>query len=216
MKWAMSARLIVIAKAPRAGLSKTRLCPPCTPGQAAELAEAALADTLEAAATAASGGCVLALEGRPGRWMRPEFELIPQRGDGLAARLAAAFEDSGGPAVLIGMDTPQLSPSRLEHALAELDRPGVDAVIGPASDGGYWAIGLRRPDRRAFVGVPMSTGHTYSDQLARLRALGLRVEVLPELRDVDEIDDARAVAGLAGGTRFARLFSSLSPGFSES
>lgn len=212
----MSARLIVIAKAPRAGYSKTRLCPPCTPGQAAELAEAALADTLEAAAAAASGGCVLALEGRPGRWMRPEFELIPQRGNGLAACLAAAFEDSGGPAVLIGMDTPQLSASRLDEALAELARPGVDAVIGPALDGGYWAIGLRRPDARVFDGVAMSTTHTYRDQLARLCELGLRVEVLPELRDVDEINDARAVAGLAGGTRFARLFSSLSPGLSES
>lgn len=212
----MSARLIVIAKAPRAGLSKTRLCPPCTPGQAAELAEAALADTLDAAATAASGGCVLALEGRPGRWMRPGFQLIEQRGDGLAERLAAAFADSGGPAVLIGMDTPQLSPRRLEEALAELDRPGVEAVIGPASDGGYWAIGLRRPDPRVFDGVAMSTGHTYRDQLARLRELGLRVEVLPELRDVDVIDDARAVAVLAGGTRFARMFASISPALGES
>ena len=81
---------------------------------------------------------------------------------------------------------------------------GADAVLGPAPDGGYWAIGLSVPDPRAFVGVPMSTAHTGRAQHTRLRMLGLRVALLPALRDVDRIADARAVAKLAPSGRFAR------------
>ena len=198
----MSAALLVIAKEPVAGRVKTRLCPPCTPSQAARLACAALEDTLAACDRAAGGGRrVLVLAGRPGAWVPPGWELVAQRGDGLAARLAAAFADAGGSALLVGMDTPQVSPALLGSGLAALER--ADAVFGPALDGGYWAIGLRRADSAVFAGVPMSRAYTGAFQRARLAALGLRTVDLPPLRDVDDIAGARAVAAEAPGSRFA-------------
>jgi rSAM/selenodomain-associated transferase 1 len=200
----MNVALLVLAKAPRAGHSKTRLCPPCTPGQAATLARAALADTLEAALATPAARHVLVLDGAEGDWLPAGFEVVRQRGRGLDERLAHAFGDAGAPALLIGMDTPQVTSRDLGAALARLAEPGTDAVIGPAPDGGYWAIGLRFADPRAFLGVPMSTAWTGRAQRARLHSLGLRVRTLPPLRDVDRIADARAVAALAPASRFAR------------
>lgn len=199
---------IVIAKAPMPGRSKTRLCPPCTPEQAAGLAEAALRDTLDAVLAAPAGRRAIVLEGEPGDWLPDGFEVLPQRGDGLDERLAGAFEDvaadATGGAVLVGMDTPQVTPEHLTNAWDALQAQGTDAVLGHAPDGGYWSIGLRVHDRDLFVGVPMSTDDTGRDQEARLRERRLSVSLLPELRDVDLIDDARAVAALAPGTLFAR------------
>jgi hypothetical protein len=102
------------------------------------------------------------------------------------------------------MDTPQVAPSDLVHALDRLAEPAIDAVLGPAADGGYWAIGLCEARPRVFLGVPMSTAGTGRAQHMRLRQLGLRVALLPALRDVDRIADARAVAALAPAGRFAR------------
>jgi rSAM/selenodomain-associated transferase 1 len=200
--------LLVIAKAPVAGRVKTRLCPPCSPAEAAGLAAAALADTLAAvSATTRATRRVLVLDGDPGDWVPPRFDVLPQHGDGLAERLGAAFADAGGPGLLIGMDTPQVTPALLDAGLAALDR--ADAVLGHARDGGYWAIGLRRPDAAVFHGVPMSAPSTGRVQRARLAALGLRTAVLPPLRDVDTIADARAVAAVARGGRFARAVEAL-------
>lgn len=193
--------VIVLSKAPVAGRSKTRLCPPCTPDEAARLAEAALVDTLDAVAACSAPRTVLALEGEPGSWMRPDFEVVTQRGNGLAGRLAAAFADVGGPALLVGMDTPQATPELLDTAIARL--ADHDAVLGEAPDGGYWAIGLRRPRANVFSGIPMSTEITSLRQRERLDALGLVHAALPPLRDVDRFADALAVAGAAPSTRFA-------------
>jgi rSAM/selenodomain-associated transferase 1 len=188
----VSAALIVIAKAPVPGRVKTRLCPPCSPAQAARLAEAALADTLAAVAATPAARRVCALDGAPGPWLPDGFETIRQRGGGLRERLAAAFGDVGEPALLIGMDTPQLSPAVLSHAAAALEH--ADAALGLAPDGGYWAIGLRRPCAGVFDGVPMSVAATGAIQRKRLEAQGLRVAELPALRDVDDVADARVVA----------------------
>lgn len=199
---------IVIAKAPVPGRSKTRLTPPCSPEQAAELAEAALRDTLAAVAEAPAARRVVVLDGAPGAWLPGDFEVLPQRGDGLDERLAAAFQDvdadATGGAVLVGMDTPQVTAEDLSAAWDALRAPGADAVLGHAPDGGYWSVGLRVQDPALFVGLPMSSEHTGRDQEARLREHGLAVALLPELRDVDLIDDALAVAALAPATRFAR------------
>lgn len=201
----MTTTLVVLAKAPVAGRAKTRLCPPCSPQQAADLACAALQDTLDAVLATPADRRVLVLEGAPGDWLPAGFELLPQRGEGLDERLAAAFEDVGGPALIVGMDTPQVAPEVLGHGLALLGSAGVDAVLGLALDGGYWAIGLRRPDRRLLVGVEMSSPLTGAQQHVRLRAHALNVRLLPPLRDVDLIADAHAVASLAPQGRFARV-----------
>jgi rSAM/selenodomain-associated transferase 1 len=200
----MRAALIVIAKAPEPGRAKTRLCPPCTARQAAALAEAALADTLDAVAATPVARRVIALDGEPGAWLRAGCEVVPQRGDGLDERLANAFDDVGGPALLIGMDTPQVTAALLGAAVRALLDDGVDAVLGPALDGGFWALGLRRAEPALLVGVPMSTGATERAQRERLLARGLAVRPLPALRDVDRIADARAVAADAPHGRFAR------------
>jgi rSAM/selenodomain-associated transferase 1 len=195
--------LLVIAKAPVAGRVKTRLCPPCSPDEAAALAAAALADTLAAATQAVRPSRrVLVLDGDPGDWVPEGFDVLAQRGDGLAERLGAAFADVGGPGLLIGMDTPQVTAALLDAGIAALD--GADAVLGLARDGGYWAIGLRRPDAAVFRDVPMSAADTGAVQRARLAALRLRTASLPRLRDVDTIADAHAVAALARGGHFAR------------
>jgi rSAM/selenodomain-associated transferase 1 len=198
----MPPALLVIAKSPVPGRVKTRLTPPCSPAQAAELALAALRDTLAAGEAARRAGRrILVLDGEPGPWVPAGYEVMPQRGDGLARRLAAAFDDAGGPAFLVGMDTPQVTPELLDAGLEAVVRS--DAAFGAALDGGYWGIGLRRPDPAVFDGVPMSETSTGTVQRARLLTLGLRTVSLPPLRDVDTIEDARAVAAEAPDGAFA-------------
>ncbi|MET9958287.1 DUF2064 domain-containing protein [Streptomyces sp. NPDC006326] len=192
--------LLVIAKQPLPGRVKTRLTPPFTPQEAASLAEAALADTLAAAARTPASRHVLVLDGEPGPWLAPGFEVVPQTAGGLDERLAAAFAACSGPALLIGMDTPQVTPELLAPALRW---DGHGAWFGPAADGGFWALGLAAPDPALLLGVPMSRPDTGAVQYGRLRAAGLRVGALPELRDVDTAEDARQVAAQAPGTRFA-------------
>jgi uncharacterized protein len=201
--------LLVIAKEPLPGRAKTRLTPPCTPAEAAELARAALMDTIDVVSRAPAARRVLVFDGDQRDWRHNGFELVAQRGDGLGERLAAAFADVGTPALLVGMDTPQLTPELLAAGVRALARPGVDAVLGPTVDGGYWSVGFARSVPAAFDGVPMSTRSTWASQRDRLGELGLRVHEQPRLRDVDTIADARAVAGAAPHTRFARTFAAL-------
>jgi uncharacterized protein len=197
---------MVVAKAPVPGRVKTRLCPPLDPVQAAELAQAALADTLAAVAACGCERKLLALEGAAGPWLPEGFEVFPQTGSGLDERLAAAWLRAGGPGLQVGMDTPQVDAGLLDSGLARLLSPGITAVLGPAADGGWWAIGLRRADPHVFRGVPMSTATTGHRQLLRLRERGHRPSLLPTLRDVDDLSDAAAVAELAPESRFARAY----------
>jgi len=190
--------LLVIAKQPVPGRVKTRLVPPCTHEQAAALAEAALADTLHTMLMVPARRRVLVLEGEPGPWLPSGFEIVRQRGGALDERLANAFAAVSGPALLIGMDTPQVTPSQLT-----VDWQAADAWFGPAADGGFWALGMRVPDPALLRGVPMSTPGTGAVQRARLLTAGLRVADLPRLRDVDTAADAVAVAREAPRSRFA-------------
>lgn len=117
-------------------------------------------------------------------------------------RLVAAFASADpGPAVLVGMDTPQVSAEQV----SVFDPSRYDACMGPATDGGYWAIGFADPGQAsaAITGIPMSTEHTGADQLKRLQELGMRVQILEELTDVDTIDSARDVAQIAPASAFA-------------
>jgi uncharacterized protein len=208
-----STQVLVVAKEPVPGRVKTRLCPPLDPVEAARIAEAALADTLDTVARCGAERRIVALDGRPGPWLPAGFEVVPQVRGPLAARLAAAWRYAGGPGVQIGMDTPQVTPSLLDDALGRLVDGGPRmALLGPAEDGGWWALGLRRWWRGAFDGVPMSTAHTGARQADRLRSLGLTVTSLPVLRDIDTAADAVAVAAAAPETRTAAVVRSLLAG----
>jgi len=200
--------LLVIAKEPLPGRAKTRLIPPCSPGEAAGLAEAALADTLEAAAATPARRHLLVLDGKPGSWVPAGFDVVTQVEGDLAARLAGAFSHTDGPALLIGMDTPQLQPALLDPCMQAL-AGGAQALLGMAEDGGYWAIGLARPDPRVFGGIAMSRGDTGHRQAERLAELGLTVSELPRLRDVDTFADALEVAALVPDSRFGRAVAAL-------
>ncbi|MFD0273515.1 DUF2064 domain-containing protein [Kitasatospora sp. NPDC127111] len=204
--------LLVITKAPVPGRVKTRLTPHFTPEQAADLAAAALEDTLHTLSAVPAGQRLLVLDGEPGAWLPAGWQVVPQRGGGLDERLAAAFAAAarlapGAPALLVGMDTPQVGAAVLAEPLSAARRAGVDAWYGPAADGGFWALGLARPTaalaRRLLVDVPMSTPGTGAALLDRLGAAGLVVEGLPELTDVDTVGDARLVAAQAPDGRFA-------------
>jgi len=128
---------------------------------------------------------------------------VPQCAGGLDDRLAGAWAVAGGPGVQIGMDTPQVTAGLLDGALDALGT--ADAALGHAADGGWWAIGLRRPDPAVFRGVPMSTARTGAAQHARLRSLGLDVAVLPPLVDLDTVADLTPVTEAGPDTRTATL-----------
>lgn len=200
--------LSVIAKAPVAGIVKTRLCPPCSHDQAARIARAALADTLKAAdrvAEDASARKVLLLDGAPQPWMPTTFDVVAQRGEGLAQRLCNGFRDLG-PGVIVGMETPRMV-GELAAAL-QWARRGVD-TIGLATDGGYWMIGLSAESMSSLGGlfedIPMSSSHTGTAQVRRMHRLGRRVHMLSMARDLDTIDDLRAVAHAAGDGELAHV-----------
>lgn len=208
--------VLVIAKAPVAGFAKTRLCPPATPGQAADIAACALVDTLHAvratpgthgvvAITGQLDGAARASEIRP---LLKTMTVLDQRGADFGERLMHAHADAaavwpGRPVVQIGMDTPQVTPALLAHAAGRL-REGSDCLLGGASDGGWWALGLADPtNAKAVAGIPMSTSDTANLTRAALESVGLTVESLPVLSDVDTIADARRVAAAVPRSRFA-------------
>ncbi|MEZ5383161.1 MAG: DUF2064 domain-containing protein [Microthrixaceae bacterium] len=194
---------IVLAKAPVPGRVKTRLCPPCAPEEAAAIATGALVDTLAAVSQVSAARHLLVLDGEPGEWLPDGWEVIPQCEGGLDRRLGAAFAAADGPAVLVGMDTPQLRADAVEaagHAVVErADR----AVLGLANDGGFWIVALPRGGPQHFDGVPMSKNDTGERQRRRLVDRGLSVTNVEVLMDVDSWDEAQAVAAEAPDGRFA-------------
>ena len=197
----LSGAMMVIAKTPEVGLVKTRLCPPLSLEQACDVAWACLLDTLDTAASVPAARHVLVLDGEPGPWIPDVFEVIPQRGHGLAERLAAAFFDVADAGIVVAMDTPQVTIQHLSAGLRAV-ADGADAVLGLADDGGYWVIGLRRgvDVTAVFENVPMSTSQTGAAQRRQLDLLGLCTTMLPTHRDIDTIQDLYVVvAGMAGG-----------------
>lgn len=200
--------IVVIAKECVPGRVKTRLSPPFSPDQAARLAQASLDDTLETVRGLPAARRVLAFDGATPPASAVGFEVVPQVDGGLDARLAAVFDALEGPVLLVGMDTPQLAPRHVAPVLAPWP-VGVDAWLGPASDGGFWALALARPDGDLIRGVPMSRSDTGARQRERLVGAGLGVGALPELVDVDDAGDARTVAEAAPSTRFAHVLAEL-------
>ncbi|MFB9902714.1 TIGR04282 family arsenosugar biosynthesis glycosyltransferase [Allokutzneria oryzae] len=215
----MNGALLVVAKAPVPGLAKTRLCPPATPHQAAEIAAAALLDTLDAVLrtpgttpyVAFTGSLAQARRSNEIAALLAQCQVFEQRGESFADRLAAAHAEvarrsPGLPVVQIGMDTPQVSPLLLRSAFAAIR----DAAVGRAPDGGWWALGLRDPNHAEVLrSVPMSQDDTGDLTVKALSDKGLDVSELPMLSDVDTMVDAFAVADAVPAGRFAQAVEAL-------
>ncbi len=202
--------LTIIAKQPIAGSVKTRLCPPCTPAQAADIAAAALADTLDAVdalvqRTDTRVEPALLFDGNPDGWARPGYRIVEQCNGGLGDRLAHGF-DVLGPGIIVGMESSTAIVGLL-RGLAAL-RQGTD-VLGLAVDGGYWAIGLTGADPAVFAGVPMSTSRTGIAQLKQMHRLGRPVHLMALSHDLDTIADVRIAAREQPHTRLGSMAAEL-------
>jgi uncharacterized protein len=216
-------RVLVVAKAPVPGVVKTRMGAEVGMDVAAELAAAALLDTVRTCTTtvgvdrcrlALAGGLTDATDGERLTTALADWSSFPQRGDGLDERLANAFlqlaAEDDGPVVQIGMDTPQVTGSDLAALIDGLQ--GYDAVLADAEDGGWWALALADARQGAHLaGVPMSTPGTATATRSAFEAAGLRVGSGRVLRDVDVAADADAVAeACAEGSEFARRWRAVS------
>lgn len=190
-------RTALFTKRPEPGRVKTRLCPPLAPEEAARLAAAMLADTVEKClAGNFETSLVFAPETAAG-WFRREFprpeHQVAQQGEGLGARLAhfvrtVFAEGETASLVVIGSDQPLVPLARLEEAHARL-AAGADLVLGPDRGGGYYLVGLRAPCDELFTAVPMSAAGMCAATAVLARARGLAVELLSEDDDVDTPDD---------------------------
>ncbi len=194
--------VLLVAKAPVPGRAKTRLVPSLSPDQAAALGRALLLDTLAAClAEASASGYRVALlhaDAADAAELRqlagPDVELVLQEGRGLEDALVHAVERHvvAGPVALIAGDVPGLPGGALRRAFGALES-GVDVVIGPALDGGYWLIAMRRFHEEPFRRIPWSTPAVLGVTLQRCADAGLRVEVHEPWRDVDTVSDLDAL-----------------------
>jgi rSAM/selenodomain-associated transferase 1 len=187
-----------MAKAPRAGKVKTRLAPPLTLAQSAAINVCFLRDTTDnIAAIAASGNAAGIVSYTPigdeslfDNLLPSDFALLPQRGDGFGERLLATAHDllaSGyGSVCLIDSDSPTVPAAAFEQAVAELRKPGDRIVLGPAHDGGYYLIGLKRAHPELFANITWSTSSVFAETIAAAQAASLETVILPLWYDVDD------------------------------
>ncbi len=202
--------VLVVAKAPVAGVAKTRLCPPLTHAAAADVAAASLLDTLQVASEAVGldrSRVVVSITGDLSSAARRDdvmtaldgCHVVDQRGSSFAERLVGAHQDAGAlakgsPVVQIGMDTPQVTATLLRSAAAQLSGP-TGAVIGEAIDGGWWLLALADPSAAAALArVPMSRADTAHLTREALQSTGITVFAASRLSDVDTWQDAVAVS----------------------
>lgn len=193
--------LLVVAKQPAPGQTKTRLCPPLTSFQAAELYECFLRDTLDAMREVPGVEPVIGYLPDDAQdyfhQLAPDMSLIRQRGSSLGERLDDLLKQAitGGSqkAVVMDSDSPTLPADYLSMAFEQLTK--TDVVLGPTTDGGYYLIGVKQPQPRLLRQVQMSTSHVLADTLALAKASGLSVSLLPTWYDVDTIADLRRLEG---------------------
>ena len=189
--------LVVMTKAPQPGRSKTRLVPPLSSVEAAELAAALLADQLEHLAR--FSGANLFISYAPAsaavsfkNYQAQGFTCFPQEGDSLGERMSHAFthvfHSSFAPVVLIGSDLPAVPHEFLDRAYESLDA-GADVVLGPAADGGYYLIGMNRPIGDVFLNIRWSRDDVLARTVKKIAALGLRYELVPSWYDIDTAED---------------------------
>ena len=198
--------IILIAKEPIVGNVKTRLVPPLTYEQAAELADSALLDTIDTIKVINSIDSVLYFQGDPKKYSEAFTSIISQCDGDFSKRLSFAFMNVSHkqPAMLVAMDTPQIT----NYLLSAFDPIKFDACIGMTTDGGYWIIGFRNPDlaKYAFSDIAMSTNETGKAQLNRLKELNLNVQILDTLTDFDDIESAHMVYEMIPSSRFGHTF----------
>lgn len=189
--------LVVMSKAPEPGQSKTRLVPPLSSTEAADLAGALLLDQLDNLAQ--FGGAQLFVAFTPASaagffkmFEARGFTCFPQRGDSLGERMSHAFAhlfaSSFSRIVLIGGDLPVLPGEFLERAYASLDA-GADVVLGPAADGGYYLIGMNSLIKDVFQHISWSCHDVLARTVEKISSLGLRYEFMPAWYDIDTAED---------------------------
>jgi len=181
----------VFAKQPIPGMVKTRLCPPLTPEQAADLYRVCLQETVTRMRTLSNCELAICYSGEAS-WFATNFPgitLVPQRGCDLGARMAQCLSDwlSAGyaAAVLIGSDAPDLPLERIEQAFSALE--GADLVHGPALDGGFYLVGETTHHAQLFQEMTWSTGEVLEQTLAKATQLGLRSILLEPWDDLDDL-----------------------------
>lgn len=195
--------LVLMAKQPLPGRTKTRLTPPLTEAGAADLYRAFLSDKIAQMERVPGVERAIAYTPAGARAffarLAPTFALREQTGTALPGRLVnvfeQTFEDGYTHVMAIDGDTPTLPPRYLRRGFKALEDPAVDVVLGPCADGGYYAIGMKRAYPSLFE-VQMSTPRVVEDTLARARAAGLRVHPLPEWWDVDRPADLEKLAAV--------------------
>ncbi len=193
--------LLVVAKRPTPGQTKTRLCPPLTARQAADLYNCLLLDTLALVRTVSDVCPIIAYFPRDAAGyfeaLAPGFGLLPQKGVDLAERLDNALTDclQNGfrQVVIMNSDGPTLPAANLRRAFEHLDK-GADVVLGPCEDGGYYLIGITAPQPNLFRGMQMSTPCVMDETLARAQRAALSVATLQTWYDVDTAADLRRLA----------------------
>lgn len=190
--------LAVMTKAPRAGKVKTRLTPPLTPEETATLNTCFLRDTASSIVNTANEGIARGIAvyvpvGEEGAYigiLPDEFALLPQRGETLGEKMALAFEDLfllGFESVcLIGSDSPTLPRQALSQAAQILSKPKDCVVLGPSEDGGYYLIGLKKPERSLFENIEWSTERVLEQTLAKAKENNLEIHLLTTWYDVDD------------------------------
>ncbi|WP_082008056.1 TIGR04282 family arsenosugar biosynthesis glycosyltransferase [Microbacterium mangrovi] len=186
--------VVVLAKECLPGRVKTRLCPPFTAADAAAIAAASLADTLTLVRRMPVDRRVLAFDGNPD-FDTSGFEVRPQDSGALDLRIGAVLDDFAEPVLLLGMDTPHLRMSDVEAVFRSWEHEAAveEAWLGPASDGGFWALAMGRPDGEAVHGIPMSRADTGARVHAHLLRRGYRVRMLPTRTDIDDVYSLRRV-----------------------
>jgi rSAM/selenodomain-associated transferase 1 len=183
--------LVVMAKRPRPGQTKTRLCPPLTPEAACDLYKGFLHDTLDLMRGTPDVVRIIAYlpedEHAYFSTLAPDFELIRQRGDSLGERLDAittqCLTNGFDQVVVMDSDSPTLPPHIATHAFESLKT--TDVVLGPCEDGGYYLIGLKQPAPHLLRDMPMSTPTVLIDTIRLAKRANLAVSLLPTWYDID-------------------------------
>ena len=193
--------LAVMTKAPQAGRVKTRLIPPLTPEEAAELNKCFLRDTAATISSACSRRPVgdvskiavytpVGAESAYNDIIPPDFSLLPQRGDKFGERLYFAVEDlfkcGFGSVCLIDSDSPTVPAENFAEAVELLSTTEDRVVLGPSDDGGYYLIGVKKPHRHLFEQIDWSTERVLNQTMQRATEIGIEVKLLPTGYDVDD------------------------------